>query len=91
MQKADKNKFQLSKKILPDNFHIELDKTSRGISFSCGGVKGVTELSDSEVKLRLSEFSLLVCGKKLSITVFEGNSIEIIGKISEVKFIYGKS
>lgn len=91
MQKTDKKKLQLTPKILPSDFHIELDRTPRGLSLSCSGVKGITEFSESAVSIRLSEFSVLICGNKLLITVFEEKSIEIIGKIREVKFLYGKT
>ena len=91
MQKTDKNNPKLFPKILPGDFHIELDRTTRGLSLSCSGVQGITEFSENEVNIRLSEFSVLICGSKLLITVFEEKSIEILGKITEVKFIYGKS
>ena len=91
MPKVDKKNFFMPIKILPDNFHVEVDKTSRGLSLSCSGVRGISELSDTEIKIKLSDFSLLICGKGLVITVFEERSIEIIGTLSEVKFVYGKS
>ena len=90
MQKTDKNVFPLKRNIVPSNFHVEIDKTARGISLSCSGVRGITEFSNTEIKLQLSEFSMLICGNKLLITVFEERSVEIIGKITEVKFLYGK-
>lgn len=91
MRNIDKNNFSLAQKILPSNFHVEFDKTSRGISLSCSGVQAITEFCDTEIKLKLPEFHILVCGSRLLITVFEEKSVEIIGKITEVKFLYGKS
>ena len=72
-------------------FHIEIDRTARGVSLSCSGVKGITEFSDSVIRLKLSSFSLEIKGKKLYMTVFEGKCVEIIGRFSEVNFIYGES
>lgn len=71
-------------------FHIEVDKTARGFSLTCTGVKGISEFSDTEIMLKLAGFSLLISGKKLYMTVFEGKCVEIIGKFEEVRFIYGK-
>ena len=83
------------KKIIPDApllpFHIEIDKTVRGFSLSCSGVKGISEFSDSMIKLRLPSFFLQISGKDLYMTVFEGKCVEIIGRLSEVRFIYGKT
>ena len=72
-------------------FHIELDRTSAGFSLSCSGVKGISEISDTAIKIRLSGFSIIISGIGLYMTVFEGKSVEIIGKFEEVSFVYGKS
>lgn len=84
------------KRILPKvsscpTFHVEIDKSTNGMSLSVSGVKRVSEFSDTLVRLRLSTFFLLIVGKDLSITVFESKKVDIIGKISEVKFGYGKA
>ena len=73
------------------SFHIEIDKTPMAYSLSCKGVKGISEFSDEEIKLLISDFSILVKGDKLCMAVFENKCVEITGKISEVKFVYGKS
>ena len=92
MPKAQKTK---SKVISPlskvSGFHFEMDRISKGFSLICSGVGAVTEFSENEVSLRLSGFSLLIFGKDLCITVFEGKTVEICGKISEVKLVYGKA
>ena len=72
-------------------FHIEVDKSARGFSLSCNGVKGISEFSEDKVVLRLHGFSLEICGKSLYVTVFEGNSVEVVGKFFDVRFLYGKS
>ncbi len=90
MQKEENNQ-DISPALALSPFHVELDKTLRGFSLSCSGVKGISEISDTEIKIRLRGFSLLVVGVGLYMTVFEGKSVEIIGKFLEVRFIYGKS
>ena len=88
MQKNDK-KIISAPPLSP--FHIEMDKTARGFSLSCSGVKGISEFSDSIIRLRLPSFQLQINGKGLYMTVFEGKCVEIIGRFSEVRFIYGKT
>jgi len=91
MQKNDNKKVtgRVSMPLSP--FHIELDKTARGFSLSCSGVKGISEFSDTKIRIRLSSFSVDVFGEGLYMTVFEGRCVEIIGKFLEMRFVYGKS
>ena len=90
MQKEENNQ-SLSRSGGLYPFHLELDKALRGFSLSCSGVKGISEISDTEIKIRLQGFSILVVGVGLYMTVFEGKCVEVIGKFLEVRFIYGKS
>jgi len=91
MQKKDKKNVALPLSGVVSPFHIEIDKAGGGVSLSCNGVKGITEFSDAEIKLKLSTFSLEIEGKNLYMTVFEDTCVEIIGKIGEVRFIYAKT
>ena len=90
MQKKANKNISYPKNPILSPFHIELDKTPRGLSLSVSGVKGISEYSDTNVRLKLVPFSLDICGSGLLMTVFEGRRVEIIGKISEVRFIYAK-
>ena len=89
MQKKEKRNVSITGQLSP--FHIEIDRNRRGFSLSCNGVKGITEFSDSQIKLQLSSFSILVIGVDLSMTVFEDTCVEIIGRFCEVSFVYGKT
>ena len=72
------------------SFHLEVDKALKGFKVVCSGVRGVTEFTGTSVKLKLCGFSLFVFGEGLHITVFEGKTIEISGKISEMRIEYAK-
>lgn len=73
------------------DFHAELDKTIAGFSFSCSGVVGISEFSDTEIIVKLSSFSLRILGKGLYMSVFEEKRVEIIGKIAGVNVLYGQT
>ncbi len=90
MQKEENNP-TFSKTGALNPFHLELDKTLRGFSLTCSGVRGISEVSDTEIKMRLHGFSILIVGTGLYMTVFEGKCVEVIGKFLEVRFLYGKS
>ena len=89
----DKNiKVPLSARRGPlSSFHIEVDKSQKGFSLLCSGVKGINEFSETNILLRLNGFSLSVFGTKLFIKVYEEKTVEVIGRFSEVRFIYAKS
>ena len=72
-------------------FHLEMDKINGSMRFLCSGIKGISEYSDSSIKMKTTGFSIVVSGKRLSVTVLEEKTVEVIGKISEVRFVYGKS
>ena len=72
------------------SFHIEIDKFLGLFSFSCSGVKGISEFSDNEIKICLSGVYVLLVGDKLCMTVLENGCVEITGKILEVKFLCQK-
>lgn len=91
MQKNEKKNGSSASFPLSSPFHIEIDKTAKGISISCSGVKGISEFSDTEIILKMPHFALKIGGKKLCMTVFEGRSVEIIGKLEGVSFIYAES
>ena len=72
-------------------FRIEIDKTANGMSVSVSGVKRISEFSDNRIRLCLRALSVEAEGEKLSMSIFESRKVEIIGKITEVRFIYGKA
>ncbi|MBO5879990.1 MAG: YabP/YqfC family sporulation protein [Clostridia bacterium] len=72
-------------------FRVEINKQGRIFSLICSGVSGISEFSEKNVTLKLPGFSLLIFGEGLFVTVFEQKSVEICGKISEVKISYAKN
>ena len=72
-------------------FHIEGDRIVSGILLRCTGIMGVDEYSKEEILLKSHRGRMLVKGNNISLAVFEQNTIELSGKIEELKFIYGKS
>ena len=89
MTKITKKRTSLKASVLP--FHIEADKVGGSFSLSCSGVNGIKELSDKEIKIDAPAFSLVLVGERLRMAVLENKCVEIIGKISEVRFIYDKA
>ena len=72
-------------------FHMEIKKSSRGAVAVVSGVMSVSEYTDSQVELLSHSGRMCVLGECLEVSVLEGRVIEIFGKITEVKFSYGRT
>ncbi len=87
MQKNIKNVKPEAKEKLPANFHIEIDRSKDGLSLSVAGVYSIVDFSEENVILRVKKGRVLVSGTGLSIAVYENKTVEISGRITEVKFV----
>ena len=76
--------------VAPSDVYSELTKSKSGASILLSGILAVDSLSSSEISLRAHSGGLSVFGEELLITVFQNKTIEIKGKITEVKLKYGK-
>lgn len=71
-------------------FHIEADRTSRGMAIVLSGILGISDFSDNSILLRSHGGRIVVNGRGLFINVYENHSVEIVGKVEEIVFKYGK-
>lgn len=73
------------------SFHLEADRSTKGMSVILSGVIGISDFSDSSIHLLSHGGRIVVNGQKLFICVYENNSVEIVGKVEGVIFKYGKN
>ena len=73
------------------SFHIEADRTSRGMAIVLGGIIGISDFTDGSILLRSHGGRIVVNGKGLFINVYENHTVEIVGKVEEIVFKYGKN
>ena len=73
------------------SFHLEADRSTKGMSVILSGVIGISDFSDSSINLLSHGGRIVVNGQKLFICVYENNSVEIVGKVEGVVFKYGKN
>lgn len=71
-------------------FHLEADKTGRGMSLIFSGIIGIKDFSDSFIYLLSHGGRICVNGSKLFINVYENNTVEIVGRVEGIVFKYGK-
>lgn len=72
-------------------FNLEANRHVRGMSMLIGGVVGIREYSDETMILATHGGRVGISGRRLSLTIYENNSVEVVGRIEEVTFSYGKN
>lgn len=77
--------------ISPSSFGIEMKKSSRGLIAVASGVMSINEYTDTSIELLSHSGRVFFIGESLGISVLEGRVVEIYGKITEVRFGYGKA
>ena len=73
------------------SFHIEADRCSSGIKMFVSGVVGISEYCAENIMLKSHCCKMMIFGKRLKICVYENNTVEVVGKIGGIEFIYGKN
>jgi hypothetical protein len=81
----------LLRSISLSSFHIEMKKSSRGAVAVISGVMSIGEYTSTAIELLSHSGRIFVFGESLGISVLEGRIIEIYGKITEMRFSYGKA
>ena len=82
-----KEKKKSAEKALPlfvPSFRIEVDGRGKYMRVLMSGVVGICELSDESIKLLTRYESLKIIGRRLSVSVFEGNTVEISGEVESI-------
>ena len=91
MTKLQKNSKSTSSVSDLATFHLEADRNVKGLSVLIGGIIAISDLSASCVSLASHGGRIIISGERLAVKVYEFNSVEIVGKIKEVSFVYGKN
>ena len=72
-------------------FFFNGERTGRGMQITVGAVIAVSEITKEKIVLVSHASRVLIEGEGLELSVFEERAVEIIGKVREVKFLYGKN
>ena len=73
------------------SFHLEASRAGRGMSVIISGIIGISDFSETSVSLKTHTGCITVGGERISISAYEGGAVEIVGKVEEIKFAYGKN
>jgi hypothetical protein len=87
MREIKREEKVFSKNKLTSDFHIEVERIQGGLSVFVYGVTSVRAFSKEEVHLRSGKSSVRVRGSELSISVYDGKAVEILGKVLGIDFV----
>lgn len=73
------------------SFHLECDRCSQGMRMFVSGIVGIGEYSEESILLKSHGCRMMIQGKKMKICVYENNTVEVVGKILVMEFLYGKN
>ena len=72
-------------------FRMEAFRSNKGMTLVLSGIIGVGEFGSEAVLLKSHGAKIAIAGKRLNMNVFENNDIEVVGKVEEIRFSYGKN
>ena len=88
---TEKNKSKKSDKGLIRGLRIEAVRTKNGYSLLACPILGVEDFSETEIKLKSHGSKITIRGKRLVLSILESGAVEILGKVEEIIFGYGKN
>lgn len=72
------------------DFHVDVDTVREGYAVCITGALGICAFNSEFIELRIKTGKIGVSGSGLSLLLYENGRAEIMGKISEVKFLRDK-
>ncbi len=75
----------------PPGFFLNAERRKKGMRISVGAVVSISEFSHEEILLVSHAGKIRIIGESLTISVFEGRGVEIIGGVKEIEFLYAKN
>ena len=88
---TENNKEQADNRRGLSSFHLEADRSGSGLTLILSGIIGISDFSDSFILLKGHGGRICVQGKKLFINVYENETVEIVGRVEDIIFKYGKN
>lgn len=70
------------------SLRVDAFRTFKGMSVTVTGIIGISELSDAMVSLASHGGRIKIIGERLQTSLLENKTVELVGKIEEMIFIY---
>ncbi len=72
---------------LPSGYRMEMYTGRGGERIQLSGMDRILKYGDEEILFRAGRARVLLCGKGLHITVFRYGTVEVCGRMSELRFM----
>ena len=66
-------------------FHVEVDRTERGVAVLVAGVRAIRELTDTTALFRLKGGFIRISGLVIAVTVYENRTVEVVGGVTKIE------
>lgn len=76
--------------VSPPIFELEASRKGRGISVGISGIISIEECSECRITMKSHGGKICIMGEKLSVNIYENNSVDVVGRVKEIGFDYGK-
>ena len=90
MKHRIENKEENAKKGAP-RFRMEMDSSQFGMSMLVCGVRRIEEYTEERIALKIIGGGMILSGVALRLCVFENKTVEVRGKVQEVRFSYDRN
>ena len=87
MREIKKEEAAFSKAKQTSDFRVEVERVQSGLSVFVYAVTSVRTFSKEEVCLRSGKSNVKIFGNELSISVYDGKAVEILGKVLRIEFV----
>ena len=77
--------------LLSSPLYITAGKSRSEMTIAFAGILSVTELSTEHIEINTASGTVSILGKNLRLSVFENKTVEVLGRVEEVSFGYGRS
>lgn len=75
----------------PSSFYLEGERSASGMSIIFGGVIGISDYSEEKASLTSHAGRIHISGSGITLSIYENKTVEIVGKIEEIRFEYARS
>ena len=84
-------RFRIPEGLFSSPLYITAGKSRSEMTIALVGISSVSELNNELIVLETATGSVTLAGRELHLAIFENKTVEITGRIEEVKFGYGRS
>ncbi len=91
MTKKSGTKEKAPKRNELSGFFIDGKRSGGGLTVAFGKIISISEYSEERVELLSHGGRVILCGRRLKLSVYESGAVEISGRIEEISFTYGKN